>query len=771
MDLVFVAAEVAPFSKTGGLGDVMASLPVALAKRGHRVMVVSPRYLLSEKSQAMYDKAGVKDTGVRKGLDMYFDQFHEVGFHHTHKDGVDWVFVDHMSFHRPGTPYGNEHGTYADNLQRFAILSLAACEAPLVVPVKRTDGQPGMAPLGQEVVFIANDWHTGLLPLYIDRRFRPAGVFGGARCTLLLHNMAHQGAFPADTWRGVGVPDGAFGALEWREPAAGGKLEGPPEINLLKAAIVSSDLMVAVSQNYAWEISFGDAPRALPPLPGDGMDPAVGVGGGVGDGGSKWDGGSCGGWMVGRGTLEGELARLRARHDPDAPTPATRSSVAFAAAAMSAAARSLARPGAFGSAAAAAAALSARSAWRGGAGTGITPGGSLGSSGGGGAGTGIAPGSSLSSSGGSGGAGTGIALGGSLSGGGGGASSGAGARNRAAVAGVSALGGISGAAATLSDMEALCGDFLSLSGRSTRRRVAADSFVVPAVAVDRSTRDPAAAAAARVAMGRGAPETASSQAAGGSGSSAADAAQAVALHLRGRRLPADAAGGGSGHGRASSSSGAPSAPGGTPSNTVQGAAKTKPERLVLGNRDRDVPLLRSSKASASASSGLDVSAAGYERRGKDMGRGRRGGELSREEADGGMLSVTASGSGAGLGLLLREHASRLRGIVNGVDCSEWDPSTDPHLASRYSAANVIAGKTRCKLALQAELGLPLDADRPLLAFIGRLDYQKGPDLVLDAMPALVALGCQVVLLGSGAPDYEERMREAQRELPYHVRVS
>ncbi len=64
MDIVFVAAEVAPWTKTGGLGDVMAALPVALAARGHRVMVVTPRYFLSDKSEEQYTSAGIKSTGV-----------------------------------------------------------------------------------------------------------------------------------------------------------------------------------------------------------------------------------------------------------------------------------------------------------------------------------------------------------------------------------------------------------------------------------------------------------------------------------------------------------------------------------------------------------------------------------------------------------------------------------------------------------------------------------------------------------------------------------
>ena len=73
-----------------------------------------------------------------------------MGFYHLHKDGVDWVFVDHISYHREGTPYGNAAGTYGDNLFRFSLLCMAACEAPLLLHVggHRYGTPPGL-PYGQ----------------------------------------------------------------------------------------------------------------------------------------------------------------------------------------------------------------------------------------------------------------------------------------------------------------------------------------------------------------------------------------------------------------------------------------------------------------------------------------------------------------------------------------------------------------------------------------------------------------------------------------------
>ena len=93
-NIVFVSAEVAPYSKTGGLGDVCGSLPIALAARGNRVMVVSPRYM-----------NGVDDSNFSGAFDAQcrikigcFDGEHEIAFFHEFRAGVDWVCLQILSF-------------------------------------------------------------------------------------------------------------------------------------------------------------------------------------------------------------------------------------------------------------------------------------------------------------------------------------------------------------------------------------------------------------------------------------------------------------------------------------------------------------------------------------------------------------------------------------------------------------------------------------------------------------------------------------------------
>lgn len=125
--------------------------------------------------------------------------------------------------------------------------------------------------------------------------------------------------------------------------------------------------------------------------------------------------------------------------------------------------------------------------------------------------------------------------------------------------------------------------------------------------------------------------------------------------------------------------------------------------------------------------------------------------------------------GCGLDGLLRERASALTGILNGADYRVWDPSTDPYLACNYSARSV-AAKSDCKRAIQMELGLELDADMPLMAFMSRLVHQKMPDVVLDVLPDLLEEGMQFVLVAEGENGYQTRFRELAARYPGRVAV-
>lgn len=118
--------------------------------------------------------------------------------------------------------------------------------------------------------------------------------------------------------------------------------------------------------------------------------------------------------------------------------------------------------------------------------------------------------------------------------------------------------------------------------------------------------------------------------------------------------------------------------------------------------------------------------------------------------------------GWGLDGLMREHNWKLRGVVNGIDDKEWNPELDIFLKSdgyeNYNIETFQTGKAACKAALQLELGLPVRADVPLLGFIGRLDHQKGVDIIAQAMPWMMEQDLQMVMLGTGRPDLEDMLR-------------
>ncbi|GBF97168.1 granule-bound starch synthase chloroplastic [Raphidocelis subcapitata] len=229
MNIVMVGAECAPWSKTGGLGDVMGALPKALARRGHRVMVIAPRY-------ENYPEAW--ETGVRHifrvcGSDV------EVGYFHGFIDGVDYVFVDHPSYHHAS---GNIYGGERQDLQfRCTLLCKAALEAVWHVPC-------GGVPYGDSnTCFVANDWHTALLPVYLQAHYRDYGQMTYSRAVFVIHNMAHQGRAPFVESARLDLSDNYREQMRLYDPIGG------EHMNVMKAGLVNSHRIVAVSDGYAWE--------------------------------------------------------------------------------------------------------------------------------------------------------------------------------------------------------------------------------------------------------------------------------------------------------------------------------------------------------------------------------------------------------------------------------------------------------------------------------------------------------------------------------------
>ncbi len=124
--------------------------------------------------------------------------------------------------------------------------------------------------------------------------------------------------------------------------------------------------------------------------------------------------------------------------------------------------------------------------------------------------------------------------------------------------------------------------------------------------------------------------------------------------------------------------------------------------------------------------------------------------------------------GCGLDQLLRGRAGTLSGIMNGIDTNIWDPRRDPHGIVNYSEDDLeIRGMN--KTAIQGRYSLPQESDIPLMTYIGRMDPQKGVDILLDVLGNLTDLPWQIILLGTGLPTLEEKSRMMDNDFPDRVR--
>lgn len=218
-----VASEASPFAKTGGLADVMGSLPAALARLGEEVAVVLPRYRGMElpPENRIWQKLPVQvgPHAYLAGIDQALHQ------------GVRYLFLDiPLLYDRPGI-YNQAGADYPDNHLRFAALSQAA------IGVARNIFRPD--------VFHAHDWQAGLLPMILRENLAGDPTFLGARCVLTIHNLGYQGLFPASARIDLGLDRSVF-------HDGGAEFHG--QVSFLKAGIVWADALNTVSPTYAREI-------------------------------------------------------------------------------------------------------------------------------------------------------------------------------------------------------------------------------------------------------------------------------------------------------------------------------------------------------------------------------------------------------------------------------------------------------------------------------------------------------------------------------------
>jgi len=224
MKIVMAAGEITPYAKTGGLGDVMAALPRALAAMGHEVVVFVPFYRQVREhlpnARPVPGSFTVPMGGLRESGEICAEMLDA---------RLMLAMVKHDGFFDRPALYGDSNGLYGDNGERFIFFSKA-----VVAGVSLLRFAPD--------VLHAHDWHAALIPLFWRREM---GVAWKLRTVFTIHNLAYQGVFPADQFELTNLPPEFFALYG---------LEFHHQINFMKAGLLYSDVVNTVSPRYAEEI-------------------------------------------------------------------------------------------------------------------------------------------------------------------------------------------------------------------------------------------------------------------------------------------------------------------------------------------------------------------------------------------------------------------------------------------------------------------------------------------------------------------------------------
>lgn len=229
MKILFTAAESAPFFKTGGLGDVVGSLPKEMKKEGVDVRVMLPYYsAMPEKYKG--DIVDVDAFYVEMGSNSAY-----CGIKQLELDGITYYFIDNQSYFHRDELYG-----YWDDGERFAFFSMACCEA-----MERIDFVPD--------VLHAHDWHVAMIPVLLTHKYHWIEAYDNIRKVLTIHNLKFQGIYdPVIIGSVFGMGYECYHDMG---------VKHFDRVNYLKGGIHYSDRVTTVSPSYAGEIQtyeFGE---------------------------------------------------------------------------------------------------------------------------------------------------------------------------------------------------------------------------------------------------------------------------------------------------------------------------------------------------------------------------------------------------------------------------------------------------------------------------------------------------------------------------------
>ncbi len=227
MNIAFISPEVYPFAKTGGLADVSYALPKALAKAGHSVCIFTPRYKSVSKEKFRLSLAAAPLI-VKMGPEEKYSAI----FRSSYIPGVDTFFIDYEAYFGRDSLYGYNDNDFNDNAERFAFFTKA-----VILGLKEINFIPD--------IVHCNDWHTGLIPLYLKTVYSNDVFFKNCAIIMTVHNAAYQGVF-AETNLDINEFTGSSFKIE--------KVMHQKGISYLKAGILHSDIVTTVSKKYAEEI-------------------------------------------------------------------------------------------------------------------------------------------------------------------------------------------------------------------------------------------------------------------------------------------------------------------------------------------------------------------------------------------------------------------------------------------------------------------------------------------------------------------------------------
>jgi starch synthase len=234
MRILMAASEMAPLARTGGLGDVLESLPAELQRRGQEVSVILPYYRSIRENKSLH----VEPTGVVMTIEVGARKIETEILESEAPNGVQIFFVRRDEYFDRSEIYGADGRAYEDNAERFIFFSKAAVElARRVVPAPD--------------IIHAHDWQTALIPVFIKNRQLPF------KTVLTIHNIAYQGSYWGVDFGLTNLPGSYF---------TGSGVEYYGRLNFMKGGILYADAVTTVSERYARDIRTPEFGAGLDPV-------------------------------------------------------------------------------------------------------------------------------------------------------------------------------------------------------------------------------------------------------------------------------------------------------------------------------------------------------------------------------------------------------------------------------------------------------------------------------------------------------------------------